>query len=513
MIHKFSAVLFFIFFGINNYAMLMSPHKSVEDKIVLTSSDNKKLEKAEKEAQRSKQLLQDAEKQYADIAAKQADMTSEETEKLNSKALAKQIEALKAVQSSDKMKYEVYTAKADEFWKKFQGNPEDLSYAKSLESNARISFQSAQDQYKSADKMKDKLMCYSSMTSASDLSNKSVEDIKKAFDIYAATSFTQAPISQSVTQPKTSDSIAPKADTTKVPVAVVNQPKDNSSSNIYTALKVNDDMKDKFNIFLRKTYPNDYDKYIADFSSLNNSDVEGINNAWQKYLSGEENQVTTSTTNTTLPQLKDTTKIPVSNTQVFQSSENKEKTMDQEQFQQKRIKRSAEDYVQKSSDATEAKGFTYTVQIAASRVPLTSESLKAVYAGPEKTQETHENEWYKYTVGSFSSLASAIQFKESCQVKDAFVVANLDGKNIIFKVQIAACRNEMQTEDLKKIYNGAEALESSQEDGWYKYLINCGNNYYSACDLLKNILIEGAFIAAYRDGQRIELKSVFSQNN
>jgi len=510
---KFLAVLFLIFFGINSYAsMLMSPKKNADDKIVLTSSDNKKLEKAEKDAQKSKQLMQDADKQYADIAAKQANMTSEETDKLNSKALAKQIEALKMLQASDKSKFEVYSAKSDEFWKKFQGTPEDLSYAKSLESNARISFKSAQEQYKTADGMSDKLMCYSNMTSASDLSSKSVEDIKKAFDIYAATSFTQPPVSQPTSQPKTSDSIAPKADTTKVPLtAVVAQPKDSSSLNIYQAMKVNEDTKDRFNKFLKETYPKDYEKYIMDFSNLSNSDVETIRTAWQKYLSGEVSPVTTTTT--TLPELKDTTKIPVSATQNYQSPENTEKMTDQNQVQQKRIKRSAEDYVQKSSDATEAKGFTYTVQIAASRVPLSAELLKAIYSGPEQPQETHENDWYKYTVGPFSNFTSALQFKESCQVKDAFVAANSDGKNIIFKVQVAACRNEMSVEELRKIYSKSEELENSQEDGWNKYLINCNNNYWKACKLLKDIRIAGAFIAAYRDGQRIELKSIFSQNN
>ena len=110
--------------------------------------------------------------------------------------MLKQIEALKVQQSSNKMKYEVYVAKADEFWKKFQGSPDDMGYAKSLENNARINFQSAQDQYKEADGKSDKLLSYSSMTTASDLSNKAIEDIKKAFDIYANTSFTQASIPQ-----------------------------------------------------------------------------------------------------------------------------------------------------------------------------------------------------------------------------------------------------------------------------------------------------------------------------
>jgi hypothetical protein len=178
--------------------------------------------------------------------------------------------------------------------------------------------------------------------------------------------------------------------------------------------------------------------------------------------------------------------------------------------QEKRIKRSSEDYVQKSTVAT-GEGFTYKVQIAASRVPMTNELLKNIYSGPEQPEQSYSGEWYKYTIGSFSSSASAMQLRESCQVRDAFVVAVFKGKNIIFKVQVAACRNEMPTEELRKFYDKTEELESSQEDGWYKYLVNCGDNFGKACELLKNMRLSGAFIAAYRDGQRIELKEIFTE--
>ena len=567
MARVLSAILFFFFFGMDDYASyLYSPDKSSNDKVSLTSSDQKKLDKADKETQKSKDLLKEADKIYADIAAKQSELTAEETEKLNNKALLKQIEALKVLQSADKMKFEVYSAKADEFWKKFQGNPDDMSYAKSLESGARINFQSAQDQFKEAEGTKDKLLSYTTMTSASDLSSKAVEDMKKAFDIYSNTSFTQTTFTQPVVETKKSDSIPVKTDTTAIqPVIVKPVAKDTSSANIYRAMKINEDMVDKFNKFMKDEYPKDYEKYIIDFPSLDYSDVESIRAAWYKYLFGEEtaekNAADTTkkgTADSTLLAQQDTSKMNKTGTNETVSGEtlaklksktkqksgvtagqqSNEEVSGQKFYKGKKLKRTAEDYMAGITDTTEVKGFTFRVQIVASRVPLSPEMLQKIYGGPEKPEETYEYEWYKYSIGPFSNYALARQFRESCQVPDAFIVAFVHGrkinpdealilpgensksfinfsidKSIIFKVQVAACRSEMPVEELKRIYYNSEELESNQEEGWYKYSINCGNDFSKACDLLKSIRIAGAFIAAYKDGQHIDLKAIFSENS
>jgi hypothetical protein len=570
MTFRISTVLFLAIFGINSYAHLLFYSQPAEDdRIVLTNSDKKKLEKADKETQKSKDLLQEADKIYADNASKQSEMTAEESEKQNNKALVKQIEALKVLQSAENITFGVYSAKADEFWKKFKGNPDDMSYAKSLESNARINFKSAQDQYKDAEDKTDKLIRYSTMTTASELSGKSIDDIKKAFDIYSNTSLTQASVSQPVVQPVLTDTVTRKKDTIIIPAAIIKPVKDTSSSNIYRSLKINEDMVDKFNKYMKETYPANYEKYIIDFTNLNYSDVESLRASWYRYLYGEETPLAeTGSTDTTKKQtdsslmaLNNNSKIPGSNVQTGETYENKEvlgklkkkirKTTDgstetgqsineepgtQRLKSGKRIIRSAEDYVRNYSDTTIVKGFTFRVQIVASRVPLNDEFMKAIYQGSEQPEENYENEWYKYSVGPFANYAMARQFREQCMVHDAFIVALLNGKkinsnealilpdqnsntftnfniseNIIFKVQVAACHNEMTVEELRKIYEKAEELESTSEEGWYKYSINCGNSYSKACDLLKNIRVAGAFISAYRDGQRVELKSIFNE--
>ena len=46
-------------------------------------------------------------------------------------------------------------------------------------------------------------------------------------------------------------------------------------------------------------------------------------------------------------------------------------------------------------------------------------------------------------------------------------------------------------------------LEKHYEEGWYKYTIDCGNDYGKACELIKNIDIPGAFVAIYKNNVRI----------
>lgn len=556
MVRAFILMFFFAFVEIefSAKAFLISGSNK-DDKINLTSSDQKKLEKAEKEAQKSKQTMQEADKLYAEVASKQAELTVEETEQRNNKALGKQIEALKILQSSNKIKYDVYIAKADEFWKKYKGTPEEMGYAKSLENNARIGFQSSQDQYKEAEGNNDKLIAYSTMTSASELSNKAVDDIKKAFEIYSNTSLsgstTSQPVIQTIQQP--ADTVKSVSDTIKQTPAITSYANNSTSaSNIYQAVKVNENMVDRFNKFIKEAYPKDYEKYIIDFSSLNYSDIEMLKDAWYRYLYGEENLAETASSDTTKKAATDTTlsssvtgtalmaqttEENVSKTNQIVSkkeseAETKDKMVAQKSKKEKKLRRKAEDYLQHETSETEVvKGFTYSVQIVACRVPMNSDMLKLIYNGTEQPEENYENEWYKYSIGPFSTFALARQFRDNSGIKGAFVVAFLNGKKInanedlishdqnsnsftnfnipedlIFKVQVAACRSEVPLEELRIIYNKPEQLESSFEEGWYKYLINCGNDYGKACELLKNIGIAGAFIAIYRNNVRISLK-------
>jgi hypothetical protein len=327
-------------------------------------------------------------------------------------------------------------------------------------------------------------------------------------------------------------------------------------------------MIDKFNKFMKEKYPTNYENYIVDFSALDFSDVNSLKNAWDKYLYGntqnEELNLAQNDSNksdslaTATNQNADSLKVNAEmnlaekgnknsaevSTAKKQSEVNKNTTSSVKSKKWK-IKRSATDYSQgdtsvianksessnKYSKYEGTNGFQYRVQIVASRVPMTNDGLRLIYNGAEQPEENYENEWYKYSIGPFSSFAEARQFRGDCGVKGAFVVAFVNGKKInpnrdlvvsndnsnsftnfskeadlIYKVQVAACRNEMPDDELKKVYENSAQLEKSFEDNWYKYLIDCGNDYNQACILLRNLRIPGAFIAIYRNQTRISIK-------
>ena len=72
----------------------------------------------------------------------------------------------------------------------------------------------------------------------------------------------------------------------------------------------------------------------------------------------------------------------------------------------------------------------YKVQIFASRKPATRRELKKKYKGNLKINSFFEDEWYKYSIGEYSSYAEAKEQLISCHVYDAFIVAYVDSKKI-----------------------------------------------------------------------------------
>jgi hypothetical protein len=80
--------------------------------------------------------------------------------------------------------------------------------------------------------------------------------------------------------------------------------------------------------------------------------------------------------------------------------------------------------------------FIYKVQIAACRTKLTQAFLKKVYRGPEEIMESFENNWFKYTIGSYGSYAEAKKLKDICKTRGAFIVSYLNGKRFKITMQM-----------------------------------------------------------------------------
>ena len=84
------------------------------------------------------------------------------------------------------------------------------------------------------------------------------------------------------------------------------------------------------------------------------------------------------------------------------------------------------------------KNVVYKVQILASRRPASKKELSKKYRETSKIERTEEDNWYKYTIGKFSSYSAARKCLTASKVADAFVVAYINNK----KVHITVAKKE-----------------------------------------------------------------------
>jgi hypothetical protein len=77
--------------------------------------------------------------------------------------------------------------------------------------------------------------------------------------------------------------------------------------------------------------------------------------------------------------------------------------------------------------------------------------------------------------------------------------------DFFYRVQIAACRDELSTTELKNKYSDSQNIVVTYEDDWYKYAIGNFSDYKSARELKDNCKINGAFVVAYLNGKRIKI--------
>ena len=83
---------------------------------------------------------------------------------------------------------------------------------------------------------------------------------------------------------------------------------------------------------------------------------------------------------------------------------------------------------------------------------------------------------------------------------------------IIFEVQIAASRRVIPNWQLKRIYRGGEQIKQRNYDGWFKYSVGNFNTYQEAKSFVRSTNVRGAFVVAYRNNQKIDIKEAISGN-
>ncbi len=83
---------------------------------------------------------------------------------------------------------------------------------------------------------------------------------------------------------------------------------------------------------------------------------------------------------------------------------------------------------------------------------------------------------------------------------------------VIFEVQIAASKKAIPNWQLKRIYKGGEQIKQRNYDGWYKYSVGNFNTYQEAKSFVRSTKVRGAFVVAYKNNQKIDIKEAISGN-
>jgi len=164
----------------------------------------------------------------------------------------------------------------------------------------------------------------------------------------------------------------------------------------------------------------------------------------------------------------------------------------------------------------------YRIQVAASKQPLSKETLSTVYAGKNPINVSQEDGWYRYSIGDFIYYDEAKVARDSCGTKNAFVMPYQNGLRIqwpgkealellkvsqkdnpIYVVQVAASRKPLPLEVISNIIKIDYPLTMKFEDGWYKYYVSAFTDFAYAKQVAEKIGIKGAFIATYKNGLRV----------
>ncbi|MEN8119559.1 MAG: SPOR domain-containing protein [Bacteroidota bacterium] len=87
-------------------------------------------------------------------------------------------------------------------------------------------------------------------------------------------------------------------------------------------------------------------------------------------------------------------------------------------------------------------------------------------------------------------------------------------KNIYFKIQVAASKESLSNENLKRIYNTDENLSSEYDNGWYKYSVRKKfKTYDEAFNYKKAMNTKNAFILAFVQERKVSVSEAVKLQN
>ena len=530
---------------------------------IFSSSDLKKLDKANEYKNQGDILIEEANQLYMETFAVQANAqldekkVSKKVKELESKAQQKHFAALELYNKCNDQKYEIYKKYIEEFWSDFSGDENQYVNAKLIEEQSNDYFYQASRTRNEAGKIKDSNEKIQKLNDANDLQIRALEKQITALGIYYSIGTTPSQVTD--TKPHTPEYQPAKATDyptfTTPPVSTPAYTTPPVSTPAYTTsvpdqpvsggVKVNQDVIDMYNRYLNDTlYKGENFLTPEMLARISYFDADQVLNIWYNYAYGQSYspEYAKQLLAEHPPQITDSVPEDLSAEQYqeYQDMSVQEKAEEVRQAAQAEFKLAEihEGEEEKVMELPTDEELIFRIQVAANRSQLSQRTLQSIYYGQKKIEMIMEDGWFKYSIGDFQDYKSADKFRSQCGVSNAFIVAyrkgtrfltpygaeataastpteyavSPDTEGLLFRVQVAASRIRLNKGQLASIYGGLYPVEQVEEEGWYKYQIIGVRLFSDALKIIREVNVKGSFIAAYNNNNKINLLDAVRQS-
>jgi len=191
---------------------------------------------------------------------------------------------------------------------------------------------------------------------------------------------------------------------------------------VYNMSHISENQTDTFNEFQKISFLGKVSKTGIDFQNIRDNVVDSLHRNWNQYAFGQ----TLGSDDNSVNLFSGANKAKTKETHMLQESD---RLMDTRSGNLKR-ETDQETISESYSDNVSNTGLLFKVQISASRKRLSAQELQKIYSGSEKIVESSEDNWFKYTLGSFTQYQRAFELKSSSHVRGSFVVAYFNGTRV-----------------------------------------------------------------------------------
>ncbi len=137
-------------------------------------------------------------------------------------------------------------------------------------------------------------------------------------------------------------------------------------------------------------------------------------------------------------------------------------------------------------------------------------------ASSENTALSYQSYLDEYPTGKYASQARQ-KVRELEQEEARLAQEELDRQRslagaLVFEVQIAASRKPISKASLTRLYRAKNEIKMKHYDKWYKYSVGKFSSYNEAKAFVKKLRVRGAFVVAYKNDQKVNIKEAISNN-